>query len=242
MSDSETKTIPFAEHSAVVQKLQDADARAKNFEAKLTDMEKRFSGVNLDELRAAAAEAAELKKKGAVGDEKKINELITEAENKAFKRFEGKLSETEKERDAMRSRVTRLEVIHPANKAAADVFNPDMLELLEGIFEKSLFLDGDKIKVRGEDGKAKASIENPREDMGLNEFLGQLANKFPSGVKATNKAGAAGAGGTKNTNGHTSSGGVTPAQFAKMGPDEFLKIPPAERAALAAAVLKDFKV
>ena len=168
--------------------------RARNFEAKLTDYEKRFNGVDPDRYKALNEEVSILRKEAAGGDPKKIEELISkernELEQALEKRFSTKLTETETLLKNSQGELRRMKVVKPAMMEAAKYFQPDQLSLLEPLIESSLDIEGEDIVVRGKDGKPAPSIKDPRNPkMGLDEFFEGLVSKYPSSAKSTMQPG-----------------------------------------------------
>lgn len=162
--------------------------RSRNFEARLTDYEKRYNGIDPERYKALEEEISILRKEATGGDPKKIESLIAkerqELEQALEKRYSSKLTETEKALNDREAKLRRLMVIKPAMVSAAEYFNADQLPLLEHVIESSLDLEGEEIIVKGPDGKPAPSIKDPRNPkMPLGEFMESLASKFPSSAK-----------------------------------------------------------
>lgn len=191
-----------------------AQERARNFEAKLTDLEKRFKGVDPEEARALREEVALLRKDAAGGDPKKIDDLIARERGEIEKRFSSKLTETESALSEAQKRLKRAEVVNPALMTAAKFFNNDALPLLQPVLESALDFEDGKIVVK-QDGRVVPSVKNPRiAAMPLEEFLESLVEKHPSLAKPTLAAG--GKEGVTRSLSSSFGQGQTISDFAKM--------------------------
>lgn len=143
---------------------------------------KKYQGVDIDALKAAAAEAERLKNSAALGDPKKLEERINEAKTAAeaeiSKRYADKLSELEKERETQARELHKLRVTQVGITKALEVgFLPEAKRVVEReLDERCMWQDG-KIVVRGDDGKPMYSKVNPRELMDVEEFLRQFGNE-----------------------------------------------------------------
>ncbi len=181
------QAISIDEHNKVLE-------RARNFEAKLTDYEKRFNGIDPERYKALNEEVSILRKEAAGGDPRKIEDLISkerhELEQALEKRYSSKLTETETTLKQREGELRRLKVIKPAMIEAAKYFQPDQLSLLEPVIESSLDLEGDEIIVKGKENKPMPSVKEPRNSkMGLDEFFENLVSKYPSSAKSTMQPG-----------------------------------------------------
>lgn len=76
-------------------------------------------------------------------------------------------------------------VIRSALSKAAEVFNADSLDLIQTRIEQSCDWEDGQIIVKNERGEVRYSERNKREKMGLDEFLGELREKYPSCARAT---------------------------------------------------------
>lgn len=179
--------VPRAEFEKVHTNWQKEQARA-------VDYEKRYQGIDPEKVKAEREELASLKKAGAVGDQSKIDQLLSEKEKEVDGRYSQKLTQTEKERDQYKSKLHTIQVVKGAMDKIAPHLNPDAVELIEGVVAKSCDWQDDRIVILGEDGKPRRSKENPRELMTVDEFRHELAAKYgscfkPKGVPGTKGAG-----------------------------------------------------
>mgnify|MGYP000892024853 FL=1 len=178
--DVETKTFTEAD----IAKL---DARAKNFEAKFVDATKqleRFKGIDPDDFHGMKQRLKELEVNDAGGDPSKIDALVQKEKEKLEKDFRGALDEKETKLTQAQRELKELRVTNVVMNKAANVFNADALDLISGVINKSCDFQDGQIVVIGEDGEALRSKKNPRELMQVDEYLEQLAEKYPSTAKA----------------------------------------------------------
>jgi hypothetical protein len=220
---NQQNTEPAAAQTAeVVSKAEyeQVKSQMQNWMAKATHYEKTYGGVDLEALRAKAEERDILAQQMAVksGKPEDVAAEIERARREAAKEF-GTKYESEKQRaSTLEGQLKRLQVIQPAMLEAAKRFTDTELDLVQMLIEKDLDLDGEKVIVKGKDGprlsKAKAG-----EYMDLNEYLDDLAEKYPNLAKATNVPGARN--GNPNmgrTNG--ANGNVPSLQQLSMTPDK----------------------
>lgn len=210
------------------------EARAKLFEAKTVDFEKKFKGIDPDDVARIKLELDETKKKGALGDETKINEYLKTKETEIGNRYSEKLTEKEKSEAALLGELKELRVVGPAMQKAAEVFNSDALELIGSVVKRDCEWTDGRIVVKGADGKPMPSKLDPRKDMDLDEYMNILADKYPSCAKATGTAGSKDTGTKAGSNGAGRSYTIAqlqampPAQaqdiMNKMSPEEASKV------------------
>lgn len=201
MTDEATSTtISTEEYNKVLD-------RARNLEAKLTDTEKKFGwakDLNPDQVRADK-EALELlmKEKGST-DSTKIDELLARKEKELKDRFDSSLTEKEKMVETLSAKVQRLEVVNPAMLKATEYFNSTELELIGMLVERDLGIIEGEIVAKGADGKPIPSKKNPRVNMGLDEYMEALADKYPGAARARTSGGSKEHGTTTGTSSGTS--------------------------------------
>lgn len=200
--------------------------RAQKFEAKVADFEKRFSGVDPEAFKAYREEVEILRRESVKGDPKKLEEYEAKIKTELDKRYSGKLGEYESENSKLKQELKNERVISKAVTAAAGRFNSDANDWITHLAQTSLDYEEGKIVVRGEDGKPRPSKVNPRDNMGLEEWLDEVAEKYPSFAKPTGKGGAKEAG---QKSGAGSSGEVDAARYLKMSNQERAQLPPAVR-------------
>jgi hypothetical protein len=193
----------------------------QTWQAKATDYEKRFEGIDPDKAKADSQALKDLMKQQAQsGDKKDVEKLLERVRQEETDRFSGALSSAEKERDEARAHLKHLQVTKTALSKAAALFHEDALEFIESKVTKSCdFEDGD-IVVKDDSGKARDG-KDPRKKMSVDEFLEELAEKYPSLAKPIGSGGAKPAG--VKTTGQAAAGEISL--------DKYLKMTNAERAA-----------
>lgn len=178
--------------------------RARRFEARFTDLEKKWEKVkDIDPERVAAdREALEtLMKQQGTNDKAQIDELLARKEKEYKDTYGKQLEEKDTRLKDAETKLQRLEVVNPSLRLAADLFNSTELDILEGIIEKNLRkVDGEIVAV-GPDGKPRPSKKDPRKDMTAQEFLEDFAEAHPSMAKARTSPGGGETGTVTGSNG-----------------------------------------
>ena len=219
MTDTpEAKTVSVEDYNKQVE-------RAQRFEGQIVDLQKqmeRFKGFDPEKAKADADALEQLMKEKGKTDQTTIDELIARKEAEFEKRYGTKYTEQETELSNARSELKRLRVTNVALQKAADIFNPDALELIQSRIESDCdFADGEII-IKGENGKALPSKLDPRKQMDLDEYLQSLAAKYPSTAKSSVAQGSRGQG-TKMPAGTGTE--ITVEQFAAMTEEQRSKLP-----------------
>lgn len=212
----------------------DWESRAKNFEAKLTDMEKRFDAVkDIDPERyiAQREEIENLRKELSTKDPDRREELLQqskqELEQEIHGRYEGKLNEATTKISTLERDLRKYRITNPLKDAAAKLVQPDSLPLVEMLAERELDIDDSgQVFVKGEDGKPVPSKENPRDNMGITEYLKtRIAEQYPSILLDTNKRGTRSNSRTESSNGSSSGRTYTRDEIRGMSKQEIDRIP-----------------
>lgn len=137
--------------------------------------------------------------KAKEGDPDAIKKIKDEAQNKIAEieeRLNKQLSETS---NALKhERVTK-----GAIQAAAQYFNDDALDLIETKISKHCDWEDGQIVIKDEKGEIRYSETNRREKMTIDEFMKELASKYPSIAKPTGKPGTQQPGHKTNSNDRT---------------------------------------
>lgn len=186
-TSADVAVVPKAEFERVKTQMQ-------NWMAKATDYEKRFGSVDIDALKAKAEErdilAAQLVSKSgnAEGIASELQKARQEAAAATAKEWGAKLSTAEKTNAELQASLKRLQVIQPAMLEAAKRFSEKELDLVQMLVEKDLDLDGDKIVVKGKDGP-RLSSKRAGEAMTLEEYFGELTERYPNIAKASDRPG-----------------------------------------------------
>lgn len=185
----EPKTVSVEEYDKLKGQMQ-------HWQAKFTDMEKRFDGIDPDKAKADADEIKILRRDAAAGDQTKIDELIANAEKEAEGKYSKKLGEYEAENIQLKNALKNERVVKSSLSKAAAVFNDDALEFIETKIAASCDFEDGAIVVKDEAGKVRPSPADPRKNMSVEEFLSELSDKYPSFAKAVGSNGGR-QGGTK---------------------------------------------
>lgn len=169
------ETVSKADYEAAVE-------RARRFEGQLVDKEKtigEYAKYGDPKTISAMKSAFDELRKTAAKTPEEIDAYLREKEGEIDKRFSGKLSEFETENGTLKSELNKLKLVNPAMLEAAKVFRATELELIQHKIEQELILVDGKICVKGEDGKPKHSVTDPRKLMDVAEYLQTLAAKYP---------------------------------------------------------------
>lgn len=229
-------TVTAEEHAKAVEKADRARAEAEDLRRQLA----RFKDIDPDRVKADRDALEQLERERTKGDPKALEDWKSKKEGELKARFDGALTEKEKRIEELSSKLTRLEVVQPSMLKAAEVFNSTELPLVQILVERDLALADGQIVVRGDDGKGKPSVRNPRENMGLDEYFDALAEKHPNLAKPKMERGGRESGSTSSSS--SSAGTISVERYVKMSREEQLALPQAERGKLAAAALKMSKI
>lgn len=182
MADGENKTVSVEEYNKAISQMQ-------NWQAKATDYEKRYSGIDPDAVKAKLEDYELLRKERATGNPQEIDKLIKarelEAEMRVKKDYAKKLEELEGMTSKQASELKQLRVTSVVMKEAAEIFHPSALELIESVVTRDCDWSEEGIFVKGEDGKPKTSTQDPRRTMDVKEYLSTLAQKYEACAKPT---------------------------------------------------------
>lgn len=233
MSEQGTgKTYTEADFNAQVE-------RARNFEAKLTDTEKRlneFKDVDPQAYKAIKEELNILKadKAASSKDPKAIEEEVKRREGEIRNGVQSELDRLSTELNTLRGRNKELEVVDKVFQSASGTFidqaHDDVRDYIRRFCDKD---EQGNIIVKDADGKPLYAKGSTTKLMGPTEFVEWLADKKPHWAKAKSKAGFEEKGTT--TNGHSS--GITPEKllsmsdgeriaWGKANPKEFMELAP----------------
>lgn len=169
---------------------------------------------NPDDLRGRLEDYEGLRKTTAKTPEE-IDRIISDKEAEFERRYSGKYSEYETENKTLREKVQHFQVITPTMQKAASIFRDTELDLVNMLVERDLAFQDEKIIVKGQDGKPLYSVKNPRELMGVDEYLEGLSTKYPAIAKPKTIGTGKEAGETSAASGDTS-GDTPPANFSQL--------------------------
>lgn len=208
------------------------------WQAKATDLEKRFDGIDPEKVKADAAALKQLlKERAQEGDKNDVETLLERVRSEEKDRFASALTKIEGERDELRARLKHATVVKTSLAKAAQIFHDDALEFVEAKIEKYCDTDEGEIVVKDDAGKIRDS-KDPRRKMSVEEFLEELAEKHPSMAKAKGSSGGR-APGSKET-GKAPEGSVTLDKYLRMSNAERVaQLTPKERVRLSQLALSN---
>lgn len=215
MADKDTATggADTATLQAQVDKLTN---QLQTWQAKATDYEKRYAGIDPDAVKAKLEDYELMRKEGAVGDKGKIEKLIADKTAEVENRFKSHLTERDTKISTYEKELKTLRVTNTAMQEAAKKFNADQLPLLQREIDSATdFIDGKIVII--ENGKPAYSKKNPSVLMDLPEYMEQLAAKYPSSAKSQVVSGG-------QTSGTTYANGSTRLNLA-----EYMRLTPTEQ-------------
>lgn len=222
------EVVTRAEYESVLEK-------ARRLEAENVDYSKRFKGIDPDRVRANQEELDILRRESTGGDPKKIEGLIAQKENELKQTFGKTIDELKGTVGSLTSELKGLRVTNVAVQKAAEIFRADGIPLLRREIEDNCEWDGQAIVVKGADGKPRMSNKDPRQNMSLDEYLGELAEKYPSIAKPRSKSGAMDAGETASSSSH---GEITPQKYLQMTAAERARLPLHQQRELATQAVR----
>ena len=156
------------------------------FRNKSTNYEKSIAEYQKSVQELTEQNTNLMKERGDKGGQKERQEYEEHLKGQYDKRYSGKLSELEQrigeKEKALSEKDTELNhfrVITPAMGAAAKMFLPDALPLVQKEVASSCFWDEGEVRVKGADGKPLPSKNDPRFYMGIEEFLQQIVQTYP---------------------------------------------------------------
>lgn len=239
---SEVKTIPFEEHTRIVQRYQSDAEKAKRLEAQVVDMEKRlekFNGVDVDAHRAIKEELEFLKQEKAKQSPEDLEEYKKTFEHQIRGEYQGEFDKLKSELEKARSKTHELEVVDRAMEKIGDRFNADTHKFIKTIIRDSVARDENgNFYLRDSDGKPLYSEKEPSKRMGLDDLASKLADEHPSFAKADYISGTKQTG-EKITN---SVSGWTAERYAKASSEERARLPRDVASKLNKEVLKTMKI
>jgi hypothetical protein len=193
MSDNNDNTTP---ETVPVAKLQAAEERARNFEAKLTDLEKKFDRVkdiNPDDVAGMRASLQEYERKAAEGKspeelERVIKDQLEGNYNDRLQAQAARIEELEGLNGSLKGSLKELSVVDKAMGEIGGMFNDDC-----HVFIKQCVRDAVDVNEQG-DFIIKDDSGNPRfnaagKPMTLSDYAQELIGKHSSMAKPQVKDG-----------------------------------------------------
>ena len=242
MTDATTQATTESNSTSVsADEFAKVQARAQKFEALATDYEKKFKGVDIEALRAKAEEADILRKEAAVGDSKKIDELIAKKDSEIRKSVEKELLELREGVKTRDARIKEFTVVEKAFGFARDMFNDDCHDDVKTRIRQACDLDEDgSLIVKDKDGKVRYSNAKPSQKLSIDEYLEEIVSERPSWGRAKMTAGGRSLG-IRPLNQNGVETGVSLDRYVRMTPQERMSLPPKLRQQYATQVLRSAK-
>lgn len=221
------------------QKLYESErSHAQHFKSEV-ESAKSAAKAAQDEANRLKAENDSFKNSAAAGDPKKLEERIkqieAETEEKAGKRYGGKIGELETKLSESQKIIQRYQVVNPALQIADKIFVPEAKEFVQKAIEENCEIQDGKIVVKGKDGKPLPSTKDPRVLMTVEEFLQEYAAKYPMFAQSQVRNGTMNGSGEKA--GSSSNNAALPSGFDTWSYDAqkdfFAKNPEARKAVLS---------
>lgn len=175
-----------AELDLIKRDLNEFKTRSTNYEKQLAEYQKTVQ--DLTEKNTSL-----MKERGEKGGEKERQEYEEHLRQQYDKRYGAKFSEFERhiaDRDktlgdkdkiiaAQIAELDGFRVMVPAMQLAMDIFSKESLPIVQKEIESVLFWQDGETRVKGPDGKALHSEDNPQNYMGAQEYLRKYARQFP---------------------------------------------------------------
>lgn len=228
--------VSFAEHSAMVQKMQAADERAKKFEGQIADMSKKlegFSGIDPSEYNKMRDTISAMNAQKSTGisedDYAKLREEIAE---ETRGKWQGELDAERNAHAELKNKYRELSIVDHVMENISSKFNEDAMP-----FVKQLVRERCDRNEQGElifkDGNGEIYSE-PNKLRTLEEFTASLISAYPSLAKPDAVPGTKSDGQKVNS---SMSNGITVSDFLRAGKEARAQIPLAERRKLSVQAL-----
>lgn len=187
--------------------------RARNFEAKFTDFEKKYE----ESQRGWKEENENLKRQLAQKSDnpEDLDKWKNDVKVGLEKEYGEQLTGLKTQKEQIEAKLKKVLITDRATSIAAGLFNDDAIEFIRMKVEMDCDLDGEDIRIKGEDG-FKRSKADPTKPMSINEYLQSIAEAHPSLAKPKGKGGTD-TGQKKYSNGNTD---ITPQDYASMTPEQ----------------------
>lgn len=169
-------------------------AHAQHFKAQLDEIKGRlklFDGIDPEEVGRLRSEVDSFKKKGAVGDEKAIDALITEKESEIRRSVQKQLDELAEQRDTAARQLKELRVVDRALAECGAKFVPQAQDDFRRVVRDCCDLGDDgQVVIRDQNGKVRMSPKNITAPMSLSEFAEEVATQKPHWAASSFQGGA----------------------------------------------------
>lgn len=227
----EKKFIPSDEQKALAGKIAELEAtnaklkeNIQTWQAKTTDYEKRYAGIDPDKVKADAEALETLMKQKATTDGKAVEDLKKRYEEQFAKEYGTKIKELTENLTAKERKLYELTVTN-AMLGKTQHFQAGSADLLKGFFDKNCHLQDDQIVIKDEKGEIRRSPADPTKPMSPDEYVKELEAKFPYLVPSTTRKGDLPPGQKSKGNGNQ----LDMAAWGRMSKEEKMKLDPDTR-------------
>lgn len=164
-----------------------------NLQAKFVDLEKKFDRVkdiDPDAFKAIKEDYDSMRKAAALNDPTKVDALLASKEKDVRTALQKDIDGLTSTLGQTQSELKELRVTDHVFSLAANKFNDDTHDDVKSSIRKYCDIGDDgKIYVKDEAGKIRYAKGSATEPMGVDEFVGWLAEKKPSWAKSTAQPG-----------------------------------------------------
>lgn len=159
--------------------------------AQLAELNKKFSGIDPEEVSRLRNKVKEATKASVAADPKKLEEYEATLKAEYDKTYGTELDNLRGLTAKQTQEIKELRLTTTVIDRAAQVFKKDMLPLIKREVLAACDIREGKVVILGEDkkGDPRKSPRNPRSDMTIDEFIEELSERYPSAVESKNKAG-----------------------------------------------------
>jgi hypothetical protein len=187
-TDDEPKGTPDADKNAIdLDKYNSAVERARRFEAKLVDLEKKleqYKDVDVDEYRAIKEDYQRILERSAGLEPDEAKALREQIEKEISGRFSSKVEELTTSLTAKERELKELRVKAPLTRMLANDFIPELIDLVTNDALKYATYEDGRVVIKNSNNEVRYSTANPQEPMKLEELVAELKEKYPSAVKS----------------------------------------------------------
>lgn len=216
-SGTTTATTPPVEDVNTIKAQLTATAEeAATLKAQIAELNKKFEGVDPADYKKLKSKVKEAQKLEAQKDPAKLEEYQAQLKAEYDELYGSQLDELRSQSTKQAAELKELRLSNLALDKASQIFKKDMLPLIKReILAACDYRDG-KVVILGE-GKdeLRKSPSNPRSEMSIDEFIEELADRYPSAIENRNKPG-----GMNGADKRSSSPQEIPAKFDSWTKDE----------------------
>jgi DNA-directed RNA polymerase subunit F len=181
MAEGDNTTVSAEEYNKLKTQVQ-------NWQAKATDYEKRFAGIDPDAVKAKLEDYELLRKESAKTDPDKFDKWAKSESDKIRSEIAKELKEARELADRYGRENKELKVTDRVFATISPKFNPDTADIIKDYTRRYCDIDDTgSIIIKDDNGKERYKDGNVR--MTAEDFGTWLANKYPSLATATFKPG-----------------------------------------------------